>query len=86
MGKLRNGNFIGRNIIKFRHRKNWTREVLVAKMQLIGCCMTRDLIANIEVCRCAATEKQIMYFAMVFGVETGALFTQNRPEANGTDR
>jgi transcriptional regulator with XRE-family HTH domain len=86
MGTLRNGNLIGRNITKFRHRKNWTQEILVAKMQLHGCCMTRDVIANIETCRCAATEKQIMYFAAVFGVETGALYTQNCPDANGTDR
>jgi hypothetical protein len=86
MGTLRNGNFIGRNVSEFRRRNNWTREVLVAKMQLLGCCTTRDVIANIETCRCTATEKQVMYFAVVFGVETGALFTQNRPEANGTNR
>jgi hypothetical protein len=48
MGTLRNGNFIGRNIIRFRRRENWTREILVAKMQLLGCCMTHDIIANIE--------------------------------------
>jgi len=79
MGTLRNGNFIGRNVIEFRRRKNWTREILVAKMQLLGCCMTRDVIANIEYCRCAATERQIIYFAEVFGVQVKAFFTQNRP-------
>jgi hypothetical protein len=74
MGALRNGKYIGRNIIKFRHHKNWTREVLVAKMQLLGCCMTRDIIADIESCRCPATQKEIIYFAEVFEVGACDLF------------
>jgi hypothetical protein len=74
MGAQRNGNFIGRNIIKFRHRKNWTREILVAKMQLLGCCMTRDIIAEIESCRCHATQKEIMHFAEAFGVRADDFF------------
>ena len=68
MGTLGKKNYVGRNIIKFRHRENWTREVLVAKMQLLGCYMTRDIIANIENCHCPATPKEIMYVAEVFGV------------------
>jgi len=72
MGALRNGNFIGQNIIKFRHRKNWTQEILVARMQLLGCCMTCDIIANIE--NRPATHEEIMYFAEVFGVRAGELF------------
>jgi hypothetical protein len=80
MGTLRKGNFIGRNILKFRHRKNWTREVLVAKMQLLGCYMTREVIASIETCQCPATGRQVVCFAEVFGVEAGALFVQSRPD------
>jgi transcriptional regulator with XRE-family HTH domain len=79
MGTLRNGNYIGRNVIKFRRRKNWTREELTAKMQLLGCYMTRDLLDSIETGRCPATEKQIMYFAEALGVQVKVLFTQNRP-------
>jgi hypothetical protein len=74
MGALRNGKYIGRNIIKFRHHKNWTREVLVAKMQLLGCCMTRDIIADIENCRRAATQKEIIQFAKVFEVSACDFF------------
>ena len=50
-----NENLIGRNVIKFRHRKNWTQDELVVKMQLLGCCMTCGTLANIETCRCSAT-------------------------------
>jgi len=74
MGTLRNGNFIGRNVIKFRRRKNWTQEILVAKMQLLGCSMTCDAVANIETCRCPATDKEILYFTEAFGVRAGDLF------------
>ena len=74
MVTLRNGNFIGRNIIRFRHRENWTREILVAKMQLLGCRMTRDIIANIENRHCPITQKELMYFAEIFGVSAGDLF------------
>jgi hypothetical protein len=56
MGTFRNGNFIGRNIIKFRNRKNWTQEIH-RKIAIQRCRMTREIIANIEDCRCPATQK-----------------------------
>jgi hypothetical protein len=43
-------------------------------MQLLGCRMTRDIIANIENRRCPVTQKELMYFAEVFGVSAGDLF------------
>src|SRR5207249_363936 len=48
MGILRNGNLIGRNVSRLRYQQSWTQEELAAKMQLLGCYMTRDIIANIE--------------------------------------
>ena len=41
-------NLIGQNVAKFRYQRNWTQEELVAKLQLLGCYMTRDILANIE--------------------------------------
>jgi transcriptional regulator with XRE-family HTH domain len=79
MDIFRNGNFIGRNVVKFRHRNNWTQAVLSAKLQLVGCCMARDIIANIENGHCAATERKIICFAEVFGEQVKAFFIQNRP-------
>jgi hypothetical protein len=46
-------------------------------MQLLGCCMTRDIIANIETRRSPATNIEIMYFAEVFGVEAGAFHAKS---------
>jgi transcriptional regulator with XRE-family HTH domain len=78
MGMPYKANFIGRNLIKFRHQKNWTQDQLAAKIQLLGCYMTRDIIANIETRRRPVTDKQIIYFTEVFGVEVGELFSRNR--------
>jgi len=58
--------------------KNWTQDQLAAKIQLMGCYMTRDIIANIETRRRPVTDKQIIYFTEVFGVEVGELFSRNR--------
>ena len=64
-------------MIKFRHQAGWTQEVLAARMQLLGCCITRDIIAQIETRRTTVNDKRVMFFAKVFGVEIGRLFPQN---------
>jgi len=40
--------------------------------------MTRDMLANIETQRCIVTDKQIEFFAHVFGVKEGDLFPLKR--------
>ena len=74
MGMPRVGNVIGRNIARFRYREGWTQEILAAKMQLLGCYMTRAIIANIESRRSAITDKRIAFFAVAFGVSVNDLF------------
>jgi transcriptional regulator with XRE-family HTH domain len=73
----KNANVVGQNVIKFRHQAGWTQEVLAAKMQLLGCCITRDIIAQIETRRTTVNDERVMFFAKVFGVEIGRLFPQN---------
>jgi hypothetical protein len=73
-GMLKNANIVGQNVVKFRHRADWTQDVLAAKMQLLGCYMTRDIIANIETRRSPVTDKRIAILAEVFGVAVGNLF------------
>lgn len=73
-GMLKNANIVGQNVVKFRHRADWTQDVLAAKMQLLGCYMTRDIIANIETRRSPVTDKRIAFLAEVFGVVVGNLF------------
>jgi ribosome-binding protein aMBF1 (putative translation factor) len=54
---LKNANIVGQNVVKFRHRAGWTQDVLAAKMQLLGCYITRDILANIETRRSPVTDK-----------------------------
>src|SRR3989475_12763917 len=74
----RDGNVIGPNVAKYRYQRNWTQDDLVGKLQLVGCYMTRDMLASIETQRCSATDKQIEFFAHVLGVEERHLFPITR--------
>lgn len=75
-------NVIGPMIVKLRYQNGWTQDDLVAKLQLVGCYMTRDILANLETRRSVATDKQIEFFAAVFGVHVGELFPAS-PKTNG---
>jgi transcriptional regulator with XRE-family HTH domain len=86
MAMLYNGNFIGQNVSRLRCQNDWTQAELVAKLRLLGCCMTRDILANIETCHSAVTDKQIKYFAEVFGCEADEIFQQKHPRGNKADR
>lgn len=74
----RNGNVIGQNVAKYRYLRGWTQDQLVAKLQSLGCYMTRDILANIETKRCVATDKQIEYLAEVLEVQISQLFPEKR--------
>jgi len=85
MAMLYNGNFIGQNVSRLRCQNGWTQDELVVKLRLLGCCMTRDLLANIETRHFALTNKQIKYFAEVFDCEADEIFLQkhlSRKKAN----
>jgi ribosome-binding protein aMBF1 (putative translation factor) len=72
-----NLNVVGQNIVKFRHQRGWTQDELAAKLQLLGCNITRQILANIEIRRCPATDIEIIYFAEVFGVEADAVHAKS---------
>ena len=74
----RDANVIGQNVAKFRYQRSWTQDELVGKLQLLGCYMTRDILANIETQRCVVTDKQIEFFAEIFGVKEGSMFPDKR--------
>ena len=71
-------NVIGQNVAKFRYQRGWTQDELVGKLQLLGCYMTRDILANIETQRCIVTDKQIEFLAEIFGVKEGCMFPDKR--------
>jgi hypothetical protein len=79
-------NFIGPRVAKFRSDQEWTQDVLVAKLQVLGCNMTRDILANIELRRSIATDKQVWFFAIVFGVEIKELFPPALPGSKGSSK
>lgn len=62
------GNLIGPSISKLRQQRKWSQETLAVKMQLQGCDISRDVIANIELRRTPATDTYILYFILVFKV------------------
>ena len=67
-------NLIGRIVSRERDQRRWSQEKLVIKVQLLGCYMTRDILASIETLRCIATDKQVAIFAAVFGIPIQQLF------------
>jgi transcriptional regulator with XRE-family HTH domain len=80
----RKANVIGQNVAKFRYQRNWTQEELVAKLQLLGCYMTRDILANIETQRRIVTDIQVRFFAEAFGVSLAELFPVKRRDDTQT--
>jgi ribosome-binding protein aMBF1 (putative translation factor) len=71
-------NVIGRQVSRERYQRGWTQAELVVKLQLLGCYMTRDILASIETRRCVTTDKQIEFFAEVFGIQVHQLFPAAR--------
>ena len=70
----RNSNVIGPEVVKYRHRRGWTQDDLVAKLQILGCNMTRNILANIETRRSVATDVQIVFLVEVLGIKIKDLF------------
>jgi transcriptional regulator with XRE-family HTH domain len=71
----RNANIIGRNVAKFRYQAGWTQEFLAARMQLLGCYISRDIIANIEhrlTFRVVSGLHDLSGLAFVGGAQAGA--------------
>src|ERR1051325_9962325 len=69
-------NIIGSIVGRLRYERGWTQEQLVARIQLAGRYMTRDIVTNIENRRSAVTDVQIAALADAFGVHAGDLFSQ----------
>jgi len=67
-------NLIGRKIAKLRYTRGWTQDTLVAKLQVLQCDITRDILANIETRRSPASSVHCFFLAKVFGVSIDELF------------
>ena len=72
-------NVIGRIVSRLRYQRGWSQAQLVTELQLIGNInMTPEILANIEILRSPATDKQIEFFAEVFKVTEQDLFPKKR--------
>jgi len=72
-------NVIGRTVSRLRYEREWSQAELVTELHLIGNInMTREILANIEILRSPATDKQIEFFAEVFEVMEQDLFPKKR--------
>ena len=67
-------NHIGRKIARLRYQKGWKQNTLVAKLQILQCNITRDILASIEVRRSVATDKHCCFIAKALGVTIHELF------------
>jgi len=67
-------NLVGRKIARLRYQRGWTQDMLVAKLQILQCNITRDILANIELRRSVATDKHCCFLAQAFNVDIDELF------------
>jgi len=67
-------NLIGRKVAKLRYMKGWSQDTLVAKLQVLQCNITRDVLANIETKRSVATDKHCFFLAKALVVSIDELF------------
>ena len=67
-------NLIGRKVAKLRYNKGWSQDTLVAKLQVLQCNISRDILENIEIQRSVATDKRCFFLAKVLRVSIGELF------------
>ena len=65
---------IGANIRRLRENNNMTQEVLAAKMQLMGCEITRSAVAKIEVGQRHLYPDEIVLIKQILNVSYDDIF------------
>ena len=76
--KLKNA--VGPVIRKLRNERDWTQEILAAKIQLQGWDCTRSWLAKIEAQQVCVKDFELLYFAVVFEATLEKLFTTLLPK------
>ena len=65
---------IGENIRKLREKSNLTQDQLAAKLQLLGCDITRSAIAKIEVGQRHLYPDEIIFIKQILNSEYSDIF------------
>lgn len=68
---------VGRNIRALRMKNGWKQEQLAAKLQVLGCDMTRSALAKIEVGQRHVYADEIFLLRGIFGCRYEELFEEN---------
>jgi transcriptional regulator with XRE-family HTH domain len=61
-------------VAKLRYQQELTQDVLVARLQVLQCDITRAMLSNIELQRYVATDKHVFFLAKALKVENAELF------------
>ena len=67
-------NSVGNNIRKIREAKGMTQETLAAKLQLLGCDITRSAVAKIEVGQRHLYSDEIILIRKILNTTFDAIF------------
>jgi len=65
---------IGMNIRRIRMKNNFTQEQLAAKLQILGCDITRSALAKIEVGQRHIYPDELKAFKQIFNISYDELF------------
>jgi hypothetical protein len=68
--------FFGNRIANLRSRRGWTIQDFVAKLELIGCRISPDILNKIETGCWSVSDVQIFLFSEVFRVQIYDLMNQ----------
>ena len=69
---------VGQNIRALRKKKGWSQEQPAAKLQVLGCAMTRSALAKIEAGQRHIYSDEIFLLRSIFGCEYEVLFQENK--------
>ena len=67
-------NVVGPQVRKFRNGKDWTQEVLAAKLQMEGWDVSRESVAKLEAQFRRVPDCELLFLAQVLDVEVADLF------------
>jgi len=68
-------NVVGPVIRRLRNERDWSQELLAAKLQLNGWDCTRSWLAKIEAQQVYVKDFQLLYFCAVLGTELEELYS-----------
>jgi transcriptional regulator with XRE-family HTH domain len=73
-------NLVGPQVRKLRYKRGWSQAQLAIQLQLKGLDVAREVVAQVEGQSHCVKDKDLPYFARVFGVSLVDLFPNLEPD------